>query len=121
MSVIKTDRLNLREFMADDYAFVLKLLNTKGWLDFIGDRGVKSEEDAKHYITNRLMDGYKTQGFGFYLVELLDFKSPVGMCGLVKRKGLKDVDLGFAFYQSTKERVMQRNRRTQLFIMQKRV
>ena len=97
MAILETERLRLREFIEADYVFVLQLLNTKGWLDFIGDRGVKSEEDAKNYITSRLMEGYKTFGFGFYLVELRDFKTPIGMCGLVKRSGLEDVDLGFAF------------------------
>jgi len=97
MAILETERLCLREFVEDDYAFVLQLLNTKGWLDFIGDRGVKSEVDAKNYITGRLMEGYKTFGFGFYLVELQDNKNPIGMCGLVKRSGLEDVDLGFAF------------------------
>lgn len=97
MLVIETNRLCLREFNVNDFAFVLQLLNTKGWIDFIGDRGVHTEVDAKEYITNRLIEGYKVSGFGFYLVELKESKTPIGMCGLVKRSGLNDVDLGFAF------------------------
>ena len=97
MFKMETERLRLREFVESDAAFVLELLNTKGWLDFIGDRKVRTEADAKSYITDKLRVSYTHSGFGFYLVELKDKAMPIGMCGLVKRFDLENVDLGFAF------------------------
>src|SRR6187549_3768173 len=97
MKVLETDRLSLREFVLDDAAFLLSLLNSPGWLKFIGDRGVHTIEDARKYIAERLVSSYRTFGFGFYVVTPKDEDIPIGMCGLVKRDTLEDVDIGFAF------------------------
>lgn len=97
MKVLETDRLTLREFVLDDAAFLLALVNSPGWLKFIGDRGVRTLEDAKKYITERLVSSYRSFGFGFYVVTRKDEDVPMGMCGLVKRDTLDDVDIGFAF------------------------
>jgi RimJ/RimL family protein N-acetyltransferase len=94
--VITTDRLILREFTTDDTAFIIELLNTPGWLQFIGDRNVKSADDAKNYLLNGPIKSYLQHGFGLSMVEL---KSgiPIGMCGLIKRTYLETPDIGFAF------------------------
>lgn len=96
-NIISTERLNLREFTLNDAEFVVELLNTEGWLRYIGDRNVKTAEDAKAYLSNGILKGYKESGFGFYLVELKEDKTPIGMCGLIKRATLKNPDIGFAF------------------------
>lgn len=96
MNIIETDRLILREFTAGDAGFILELLNTRGWLKFIGDRGVKTLEDAHDYIQERFVDSYRKNGFGAYLVMLKDKEQPVGMCGLIKRPELEDPDIGYA-------------------------
>ena len=96
MKILETDRLILREFTTDDAPFILKLLNSQGWLEFIGDRGIKNTDDAKNYIETRLINGYTTNGFGLYLIELKKDKASIGMCGLLKRDGLDDIDIGFA-------------------------
>jgi len=95
--VSETERLRLREFSKDDAPFLLELLNTPQWIKFIGDRNVRTLDAAREYAANRLMSSYHRFGFGLYMVELKDTSTPIGMCGLVRREALDDVDLGFAF------------------------
>src|SRR5690349_18580516 len=97
LNVLETDRLVLRQLSTDDDAFILELLNDPGWLRFIGDRGVRTLEDARRYILSGPVDMYERLGFGLYAVELKAGGSPIGMCGLLKRATLPEVDLGFAF------------------------
>ena len=100
MKVLETDRLTLRWLTPDDAAFVLELLNDPGWLRFIGDKGVRSFEDARHYIAEKFSASYERFGFGLYLTALKSSGAPIGICGLVKRAGLDDVDVGFALLPS---------------------
>jgi RimJ/RimL family protein N-acetyltransferase len=95
--VAESERLRLRRFVADDAAFILELLNDPSWLQFIGDRNVRTLEDAQRYIEEGPIRMYGQLGFGLYVVELRETGEPVGMCGLIKREALPDVDLGFAF------------------------
>jgi RimJ/RimL family protein N-acetyltransferase len=97
MKVLETDRLNLRRISIDDAEFILQLLNEPSFLQFIGDRGVRTFEDARNYILNGPMASYERFGFGLYLTELKEPRVPIGMCGLLKRDTLEDVDIGFAF------------------------
>ena len=97
MIIAETDRLIIREFKEDDAAFVVELLNTPGWLKYIGDRGVRNIADAEKYIEEKFTSSYTNHGFGIYLVLLKEENIPIGMCGFVKREGLEHVDLGFAF------------------------
>lgn len=95
--VIETERLILRKFMVDDASFILKLLNTPSWLRFIGDRNVHNVEEAEQFLLNGYLKSYETHGFGFYAAIEKSTQNPIGMCGLVKRNTLEDVDIGFAF------------------------
>ncbi|MDR7314216.1 GNAT family N-acetyltransferase [Brevibacillus nitrificans] len=97
MIVLETERLYLRHQTLDDAAFILELVNDPAWLQFIGDRGVRTLDDARSYIANGAIKSYERDGFGFYLVERKEDHTLLGMCGLVKREGLEDVDIGFAF------------------------
>ena len=97
MKVFETDRLILRRLSGEDAAFILKLVNDPLWLRFIGDRGVRTLEDARAYILKGPVAMYERVGFGLYLVEHKRDGVPLGICGLIKRDGLDDVDLGFAF------------------------
>ncbi len=96
-NIIETERLNLREITINDAPFVLSLLNSKGWLQFIGDRNVKTIPDAQKYIADRLIKSYIDHGLGLYIVELKTSNTSLGLCGLIKRETLEDIDIGFAF------------------------
>jgi ribosomal-protein-alanine N-acetyltransferase len=96
MNVIRTERLVLRHLELLDAAFILELLNEAAFLKFIGDKGVRTLDDAREYILKGPIDSYERHGFGLYAVCLPD-GTPTGICGLVKRDGLADVDVGFAF------------------------
>jgi RimJ/RimL family protein N-acetyltransferase len=104
MKILETDRLIIRRLTVEDAAFILKLVNEPSWLRFIGDRGVRTLEDARNYILKGPVEMYGRLGFGLYLVELKDEGVPIGTCGLIKRDSLKDVDIGFAFLPSFRGR-----------------
>jgi len=97
LKVLETDRLNLRWLSTDDAGFILELLNEPSFLRFIGDKGVRTLDDARDYILNGPVNMYTRLGFGLYLTELKESGVPIGICGLLKRDGLEDVDIGFAF------------------------
>lgn len=97
LKVLETDRLIVRWLSPEDAEFILLLLNEPSWLRFIGDKGVRTIEDARAYILKGPVEMYSRLGFGLYLVELKQEGSSIGICGLIKRDSLKDVDIGFAF------------------------
>ncbi|GED66423.1 alanine acetyltransferase [Brevibacillus reuszeri] len=97
MKVLETDRLILRWQTVEDAPFILSLVNDPAWLQFIGDRGVRTVEDARNYIVNSAISYYERYGFGFYLTEIKEGNVPIGICGMIKRDTLEDVDIGFAF------------------------
>jgi RimJ/RimL family protein N-acetyltransferase len=97
LKVLETDRLNLRRLSPDDAEFILELLNDPSFLRFIGDNHVRTLDDARNYILNGPVDMYNRLGFGLYLTELKESGVPIGICGLIKRDSLEDVDIGFAF------------------------
>jgi ribosomal-protein-alanine N-acetyltransferase len=97
VDVVETDRLSLRPFTEDDAAFVLGLLNEPSFISNIGDRGVRTIEDARGYIVNGPLASYGRFGFGLYVVELKAPAIPIGICGILWREQLPDPDLGFAF------------------------
>lgn len=97
MKILETDRLILRRLSVDDSEFILELLNDPSWLRFIGDKGVRTLDDARDYILKGPIEMYERFGFGLYLTELKSEGVPVGLCGLLKRDSLEDVDVGFAF------------------------
>ncbi|SKD09393.1 Protein N-acetyltransferase, RimJ/RimL family [Chitinophaga ginsengisegetis] len=95
--LFETPRLQVRTFAATDDAFVLELLNTPSWLQYIGDRQIRTLADAQRYIMNNLLRLYAEQGYGAWVVVLKETGKPTGICGLFKRKYLEQPDLGFAF------------------------
>ncbi len=95
--IMETERLRLREATLDDAAFALAIYNSPGFIEFVGDRGLRTLEDATAYLEKNLMGSYAKNGFGLYVVELKDTGEAVGMCGLVDRPGLDAPDIGFTF------------------------
>ncbi len=94
---LETPRLVLREFTDDDLAFIVRLLNEPSWIRFIGDRGVRTEADARKYLDDGPRKGQARHGYSLWCVAQRDTGAPVGMCGLIRRDALPDADLGFAF------------------------
>lgn len=98
MSVIlETNRLRLRQLTDDDASFILELLNDPAFLTNIGDKGVRDEDGARRYVAEGPARSYEQHGFGLWAVELKESSTPIGMCGLLKRDTLPDVDIGYAF------------------------
>ena len=97
MTILETERLTLREITTDDAEFLLRLLNEPSFIENIGDRKVRTIEDARQYALKGPIASYQQHGFGLYLVELKATRTPIGICGLVKREALPDADIGYAF------------------------
>lgn len=97
MKILETERLTLREIVETDDAFVLDLLNQPSFIKYIGDRNVRNLEQSREFIETRYRKSYADNGFGLYAVVLKETGETIGMCGLVKRDGLPDADIGFAF------------------------
>lgn len=97
MKILETERLVLREIVADDGEFIFDLLNQLSFIKYIGNRNVHSIETAREFIETRYRQSYRDHGFGLYAVELKENNTPIGICGFVKRDTLPDADIGFAF------------------------
>lgn len=99
MPVLETRRLVLDQLTTDDAGFILELVNEEPFVRHIGDKGVRSLTDACQYILTGPVASYERHGHGLYRVALRDDGVPMGICGVLKRDGLEDPDLGFAFLE----------------------
>lgn len=99
MLILETDRLVVRHLTEDDGEFILELLNEPAFIRNIADRGVRTIDDAQAYIRNGPVDSYQKNGFGLFVVELKETGLPIGMCGLIRRDVLPDVDIGYALLE----------------------
>ncbi|QTN37956.1 GNAT family N-acetyltransferase [Cryomorphaceae bacterium] len=93
---IETDRLRIVEFGVADAPFLFELMNTPGWLQWIGDRNIREVSDAENFITEKFLASYVDLGFGLWKMELAESGAPIGMMGFVKRDTLPHPDIGFA-------------------------
>lgn len=93
---IETPRLLLEEFTLSDTAFIVELLNQPSFIEFIGDRGVRTKTDAERYLREGPMNSYLKHGHGLLKVRLRETTTTLGMCGLVRRDTLPHADIGFA-------------------------
>jgi RimJ/RimL family protein N-acetyltransferase len=97
MVILETERLRLRELDNEDAAFIIELFNTSGWLEFIGERNVKTEDQAIAYLENGPFKSYQENGYGLWAVEKKKDLLPIGICGIINRPPLDNPDIGFAF------------------------
>jgi len=97
MNVLETERLLIRQFNTEDADFILELLNDPSFIKNIGDRNVRTLEDAQAYLRKGPMTSYEKNGFGLSPVILKETGESIGMCGLIKRDALENVDIGYAF------------------------
>jgi RimJ/RimL family protein N-acetyltransferase len=95
--IVETERLLVREIVTDDAEFIRELLNTESFLKYIGDRGVRTVDEARVFIEDRYRHSYRDNGYGLYAVELKSNGKLIGMCGFVRRASLPGPDIGFAF------------------------
>ncbi len=96
MQILQTDRLTLSYLSFDDTEFIIELLNDPSFIRFIGDKGVRTAEDAHEYFRTGPMFSYEKFGYGLFRTALTDGDLPIGICGLLKRDYLPDPDIGFA-------------------------
>ena len=97
MQIAETPRLIISKITLKDSKFFHELVNTPHWLKYIGDRNIKTVNDAKTYLKNITLKSYADFGFGFYKLQFKEeIKKTIGICGLVKREQLEDVEIGFA-------------------------
>jgi RimJ/RimL family protein N-acetyltransferase len=99
MDIAETARLRIRTITLDDgdVEFHLALLNDPAFIEHIGDRGVRTVDESRRYISEGPVAMQLRYGHSMYVVELKDSATPIGMCGLIKRETLVDVDIGYAF------------------------
>ncbi|MFZ6675180.1 GNAT family N-acetyltransferase [Undibacterium sp. Xuan67W] len=97
MDILETARLKLRTISSDDAEFYLELINDASYIRNIGDKGIRTIDAAKESIQQGPMAMQAQRGFSLYLVELRTETRPIGICGLIKRDGLENVDIGYAF------------------------
>ncbi|MDB5424299.1 MAG: family N-acetyltransferase [Phenylobacterium sp.] len=101
VEVLRTERLVLRHLTEADAPFILELLNERGFIENIGDRGVRDLDAARRYVSEGPGASYQKYGYGLWLTLLKETGEPIGICGLVKREGLEDADVGYAFLERT--------------------
>lgn len=97
MVVAESERLILRWLTTDDSAFILKIYNTDGFLQYIGDRNIRSLEDAHQFLLESPLKMYDKHKVSLYRVELKSTAEVIGLCGLINRDTLSDIDIGYAF------------------------
>lgn len=94
--MIDTERLHIRLPQQGDAPHIYDLMNSDGWIEHIGDRGIKELSDAERYIEHNLLGMYQEYGICLYALVLRDSGVFVGLCGLLQRSFLDAPDLGFA-------------------------
>jgi RimJ/RimL family protein N-acetyltransferase len=97
MDILDTERLRLRTLTLDDAPFYLEVVNTSGFIEYIGDRGIRTVDAARKAIAEGPMAMQAALGHSLCLVERKQDGAPIGMCGLIKRDTLPEVDIGYAF------------------------
>jgi RimJ/RimL family protein N-acetyltransferase len=95
--ILETGRLHLRHLALTDAPFIVELLNDPGFIRNIGDRGVRTLEQAREYILTGPVASYERHGFGLDIVESKQTGSGIGICGLLRRECHPDIEIGFAF------------------------
>jgi len=94
--IITTERLQLRTLTTDDAAFYLALVNDPAFIQNIRDKGIRTLSEARTDIINGPMASQEKIGFSLYVMELKEDGQAIGLCGLIKRETLKNVDIGYA-------------------------
>jgi ribosomal-protein-alanine N-acetyltransferase len=102
MKTLQTSRLIIEPLDTHDAAITMAILNDPDFIAYVGDRGIRSLEDAETYIVDRLLPHYQEHGYGMAAVRRRDNGETIGMCGLVNRDSLNYIDIGYAFLPSAR-------------------
>ncbi|WP_312822414.1 GNAT family N-acetyltransferase [Epilithonimonas sp.] len=97
MKTFETERLILKPADIQDADFFLELYNMPSFIQYIGDRNLRTKEDAENYILNRFLPQFQKLGFGNYVVILKEDNTKIGAVGIFEREGLAVLDIGFSF------------------------
>ena len=97
MLIAESERLIIKHLTEEDAAFILDIYNTEGFLQYIGDRNIRSLQDAKQFLIDSPLKMYREKGISLYRVDLKETNTPIGLSGLIKRDTLQEIDLGYAF------------------------
>ena len=93
----ETERLILKPTSEEDAEFIFELFNTPKWIRYIGDRNIKTVENAREYIKSKILPQLKRLGYSSYTVIRKEDNCKIGTCGLYDRDGVEGIDIGFAF------------------------
>ncbi|MBU4538891.1 MAG: GNAT family N-acetyltransferase [Weeksellaceae bacterium] len=94
---LETERLLLKPISTDDAGLILELYNSPRFIEFIGDRNIRTLEDAENYIVGKFLPQMERVGFGNYLIERKSDDMKIGAVGIFERDGLDVHDIGFSF------------------------
>jgi RimJ/RimL family protein N-acetyltransferase len=97
VTILETARLRLRSATPDDAAFYFELVNDPAFIEHIGDRGIRTLDQAREALLAGPIAMQETRGHSLYVAELKEGGAPIGMCGLIKRDTLDEIDLGYAY------------------------
>jgi RimJ/RimL family protein N-acetyltransferase len=97
MEIVRTERLRLRTAPPEDTVFYHALVNDPAFIEHIGDRGIRTLDDARQALQAGPVAMQEARGHSLYVVELNACGTPVGMCGLIKRDTLDEIDIGYAY------------------------
>ncbi|WP_050937257.1 GNAT family N-acetyltransferase [Vibrio harveyi] len=100
MKTLTTKRLTLRLVSVEDAPFILELYNQPDFYRFVGDKQIRTLEEAKRYIQDNMLRMQELKGVSLLVVETNHDKQPVGICGLVKRDTLTAFDIGYGYLPS---------------------
>lgn len=92
-----TQRLHVRPITTNDAPFILELMNTPKWIQFIGDRNVRTVEEAENYIIEKVLVQFNKHGYSNNVILRKDDNVKLGTCGIYHREYREDPDIGFAF------------------------
>lgn len=95
--ILETTRLTVRRFCLYDAPFIVTMLNDPSFIEHVGDKGVRSLDDAQRYLLDGPLASYERHGHGLWRIDLRECGTTIGMAGILKRDCLDDVDLGYSF------------------------
>ena len=93
----ETERLILKPTSEEDAEFILELFNTPKWIKYVGDRNIRTVENARDYIQTKMLSQLERLGYSNYTLIRKADNCKIGICGLFDRDGVEGIEIGFAF------------------------